>query len=48
MGSLPQIDADHSETTEGSGGCRVVLEVASSAAITADPCERPLDKPPFG
>jgi hypothetical protein len=29
MGSLPQIDADHSETTEGAGGCRVVLEVAS-------------------
>ena len=43
----PEHNADHGETDEGSNGCGIALEVASQAAVAADPCERPLDDPSF-
>src|ERR1700677_4403602 len=43
----PEHDADHGETDEGSNGSCIAFEVACQPAVTADPCERPFDYPPF-
>ena len=41
----PQHDADHGETDKCSDGAGITFEVASQAAIAADPSEGPFDNP---
>src|SRR5215210_5241881 len=41
-------DADHGETNECGNGCGVALEIASQAAIAADPGKGAFDNPSLG
>jgi hypothetical protein len=44
----PEHDADHGETNEGSNGCGVTFEIASQAAIAADPGKGAFHNPSLG